>query len=98
MQSTNSEYGSPYLAVCHVTFTFTGRVNHSDLLHNTETNPIQTCDLPKLEFLILFIFLIKTNINSDEGQNITFHGWIFTGVIYYFIEEALNDHFHLIWS
>ncbi len=22
MQSTNSEYGSPYLAVCHVTFTF----------------------------------------------------------------------------
>ncbi len=21
MQSTNSEYGSPYLAVCHVTFT-----------------------------------------------------------------------------
>ncbi len=23
MQSTNSEYGSPYLGVCHVTFTFT---------------------------------------------------------------------------
>ncbi len=23
MQSTNSEYGSPYLATCHVTFTFT---------------------------------------------------------------------------
>ncbi len=22
MQSTNSEYGSPYLATCHVTFTF----------------------------------------------------------------------------
>ncbi len=22
MQSTNSEYGSPYLAVCHVTFTY----------------------------------------------------------------------------
>ncbi len=23
MQSTNSEYGSPYLAVCHIAFTFT---------------------------------------------------------------------------
>ncbi len=27
MQSTNSEYGSPYLAVCHVTFTFKQRWN-----------------------------------------------------------------------
>ncbi len=30
MQSTNSKYGSPYLAVCHVTFTFTICISGSD--------------------------------------------------------------------
>ncbi len=40
---------------------------------------------PNLNFFILFIFLMKTNINSD----------IFTGVINYLVEKALNDNFHL---
>ncbi len=52
-------------------------------------------DLPKLEFFILFVLLMKTNRDSDERQNITFHGWILTGVIHYFVEEAINDNFHL---
>ncbi len=50
---------------------------------------------PNLNFFILFIFLMKTNINSDERQNITFHGWLFTGVIHYFVDDAINDNFHL---
>ncbi len=41
---------------------------------------------------------MKTNINSDERQNITFHGWLFTGVIHYFVEEAINDNFHLLFG
>ncbi len=36
---------------------------------------------------------MRTNINSDERQNITFHGWLFTGVIHYFVEDAINDNF-----
>ncbi len=28
MQSTNSEYGSPYLAVCHFTFTFKKNIKY----------------------------------------------------------------------
>ncbi len=29
MQSTNSEYGLPYLATCHITFTFIFKSGHS---------------------------------------------------------------------
>ncbi len=43
MQSTNSEYGSPYLATCHVTFTFTFS------LSNTEASP-QGANKARLDF------------------------------------------------
>ncbi len=45
MQSTNSEYGSPYLVICHVTFTFhliwiqTGSGGYGDLrIRKKQTN------------------------------------------------------------
>ncbi len=49
MQSMNSEYGSPYLAVCHVTFTF---LKH--LLILSCEKPLASVSLPtelaRLEF------------------------------------------------
>jgi len=31
-------------------------------------------------FVLIFFFQRKSNINSDESQNVKFHGWICTGI------------------
>ncbi len=64
MQSTNSEYGSPYLAVCHVTFTFVLSVSLSVYLSLCLSTFKFHCVKPLLDqsfflsfFLSFFFFL-----------------------------------------